>query len=123
LKGDRTNAGLVPVRESDFIFTVAGEELGLVGCSAIIGLIGIVVWRGFRIARRSKDRFGSLVAIGVVAWFGIQAFENIGMNIGVMPITGIPLPFISYGGSSMFAVLLAVGFLQNIHLRTERKAT
>ena len=123
LKGERTNAGYVPVRESDFIFTVAGEELGLVGCSAIIGLLGIVVWRGFRIARRSKDRFGSLVAVGVVAWFGIQSFENIGMNIGVMPITGIPLPFISYGGSSMFAVLLAVGFLQNIHLRTERKAT
>jgi rod shape determining protein RodA len=120
--GQQTNAGMVPVRESDFIFTVAGEELGLLGSSAIICLIGVVIWRGFRIARRSPDRFGGLVAIGVVAWFGIQAFENIGMNIGVMPITGIPLPFISYGGSSMFASLLAVGFLQNIHLRAERKA-
>ena len=120
-QGERTNAGMVPVRESDFIFTVAGEELGLIGSSAIIGLIGIIVWRGFRIARRASDRFGALVAVGVVAWFGIQAFENIGMNIGVMPITGIPLPFVSYGGSSMFAVLLAVGFLQNIQLRAGRK--
>jgi rod shape determining protein RodA len=120
-KGERTNGGFVPVRESDFIFTVVGEELGLVGSSALIGLLGIVMWRGFRIARRSPDRFGSLVAVGVVAWFGIQAFENIGMNIGIMPITGIPLPFISYGGSSMFATLLAVGLLQNIHLRAERK--
>jgi rod shape determining protein RodA len=122
LKGQQTNAGMVPVRESDFIFTVAGEELGLLGSSAIICLIGVVIWRGFRIARRSPDPFGGLVAVGVSAWFGIQAFENIGMNIGVMPITGIPLPFISYGGSSMFASLLAVGFLQNIHLRAERKA-
>ena len=123
LKGERTNAGYVPVRESDFIFTVAGEELGLLGSSAIIGLMGVIVWRGFRIARRATDRFGALVAVGVVSWFGIQAFENIGMNIGVMPITGIPLPLISYGGSSMFAVLLGLGLLQNIHLRTERKAS
>ncbi|MDQ1563911.1 MAG: rod shape determining protein RodA [Actinomycetota bacterium] len=123
LHGQRTNAGYVPVRESDFIMTVAGEELGLAGSSAIVALLGVVVWRGFRIARRSKDRFGSLVAVGVVSWFGIQAFENIGMNIGIMPITGIPLPFLSYGGSSMFAILLAVGLLQNIHLRTEQKAS
>ncbi len=123
LHGERTNAGLVPVRESDFVMSVAGEELGLVGSSTIVGLVGIVVWRGFRIARRSTDRFGSLVAVGVASWVGIQAFENIGMNIGIMPITGIPLPFLSYGGSSMFAMLLAVGLLQNIHLRSERKAS
>lgn len=119
LKGER----YVPVQESDFIFTVPGEEFGFLGSSAIVALLGVVVWRGLRIARRAKDRFGALVAIGVAAWFGIQSFENVGMTIGVMPITGIPLPFLSYGGSSMFAALLAVGFLQNIHLRTERKAT
>jgi rod shape determining protein RodA len=87
----------------------------------IIGLTGVVMLRGLRIATRSEDRFGRLVATGVVCWFAFQSFENIGMNLGIMPVTGIPLPFVSYGGSAMFANLVAVGLLQSIH--RENQAT
>ena len=83
-------------------------------------LAGIVLWRGLRIARRAEDSFGMLVAVGVVCWFGFQVFENIGMNLGIMPITGLPLPFVSYGGSSMFASMVAVGLLLNVHMRSAR---
>ena len=83
-------------------------------------LSGIVLWRALRIARLAQDRFGMLVAVGIVCWFGFQAFENIGMNLGVMPITGLPLTFVSYGGTSMFASMIAIGLLQNVHIRTPR---
>lgn len=116
--GPQTNGRFVPEQQTDFIFTVAGEELGFVGSSLILILYLIVLLRGFRIARRSEDLFGRLVCIGVVSWFAFQAFENIGMTMGLMPMTGVPLPFLSYGGSSMFANLIGVGLLQNIHART-----
>ena len=78
-----------------------------------------MLWRGLRIASRAQDAFGRLVAAGVVSWFAFQSFVNIGMTLGIMPVTGLPLPFVSYGGSAMFANLLAVGLLQNVHLRSQ----
>lgn len=115
--GPQTNGRFVPEQQTDFIFTVAGEETGFVGSSLILILFTIVLIRGFRIARRSQDLFGRLVCTGVIAWFAFQAFENIGMTMGLMPMTGVPLPFISYGGSSMFANLIGIGLMQNIHAR------
>jgi rod shape determining protein RodA len=117
--GTQTTGQFVPEQQTDFIFTVAGEELGLAGAGTIVLLVGIVLWRGLRIAHRAGDLFGRLVAIGVVCWFAFQAFENIGMTMGIMPVTGLPLPFVSYGGSSMFANMIAIGLLQNVHLKRE----
>ncbi|WGL53577.1 rod shape-determining protein RodA [Nocardioides sp. BP30] len=117
-QGRVTQGQYVPEQHTDFIFTVAGEELGLVGSLLLIGLLGIVLWRALRIAARTDDLFGRVAAAGVACWIGFQAFQNIGMCLGIMPVTGVPLPFVSYGGSSMFAGMLAIGLLQNIHART-----
>ncbi|TIC87936.1 rod shape-determining protein RodA [Nocardioides sp. GY 10113] len=117
-EGSQTRAGFVPEQHTDFVFTVAGEELGLVGAALIVALLGIVLWRALRIAARTDDAFGRIAAAGIACWFGFQAFQNIGMCLGIMPVTGVPLPFVSYGGSSMFAGMLAIGLLENIHLRT-----
>jgi rod shape determining protein RodA len=118
--GTQTQGQFVPEQQTDFIFSVAGEELGLVGSGVIVLLSGIVLWRALRIARLAEDRFGMLVGVGIVCWFGFQIFENVGMNLGIMPITGLPLPFVSYGGTSMFASMIAIGLLQNVHIRTAR---
>ena len=117
-EGPQTNGRFVPEQQTDFIFTVAGEELGFVGCSIILFLYTLFFIRAFAICRRSSDLFGRLVCIGVIAWFAFQTFENIGMTMGLMPMTGVPLPFLSYGGSSMFANLIGVGLLQNVHARS-----
>jgi len=114
--GPQTNGGFVPEQRTDFIFSVAGEEFGLVGGAVLIALIGFLCWRGLRIAR-AADPAGRLVAVGVVCWFAFQAFQNIGMTLGLTPVTGVPLPFVSYGGSSMFAQGLALGLLQAVHRR------
>ena len=116
--GTQTRAGFVPEQQTDFVFTVAGEELGLLGAGVLIALLCVVIWRALVIARRAEDVFGRVCAAGIACWFGFQAFQNIGMCLGIMPVTGVPLPFVSYGGSSLFAGLLAVGLLQNIHLRS-----
>ena len=115
--GPQTNGRFVPEQQTDFIFTVAGEQLGFLGSGAILILYLILLMRGFSIARRTNDPFGRLVCTGVIAWFAFQIFENIGMTLGLMPMTGVPLPFISYGGSSMFATLIGIGLLQNVHAR------
>lgn len=115
--GPQTNGRFVPEQQTDFIFTVAGEELGFIGSGGILILYLILLLRGFSIARRTSDPFGRLVCTGVIAWFAFQIFENIGMTLGLMPMTGVPLPFISYGGSSMFATLIGIGLLQNVHAR------
>lgn len=116
--GPQTNGRFVPEQQTDFIFTVAGEETGFVGSGLLLLLFGLFFWRAFLIARRTDDLFGRLVCVGVIAWFALQTFENIGMSMGLMPMTGVPLPFISYGGSSMFATLIGFGLLQNVHLRS-----
>ena len=115
--GPQTNGRFVPEQQTDFIFTVAGEELGFLGSGLIILLYIIILMRAFSIARRTSDPFGRLVGTGVSAWFAFQIFENIGMTLGLMPMTGVPLPFLSYGGSSMFANLIGFGLLQNIHAK------
>jgi rod shape determining protein RodA len=116
--GSQTQGGFVPYDHTDFVFSVAGEELGLVGVLILLGLLALVLWRGLTIALRARDAFGRLVAAGIVLWFALQAFENIGMNLGIMPVTGVPLPFVSYGGSSMFAIWIGIGLLLNVHAAT-----
>ncbi|MFN2562397.1 MAG: rod shape-determining protein RodA [Jatrophihabitans sp.] len=115
--GPQTNGGFVPEQQTDFIFSVAGEEFGLVGGGAVIALFAALCWRGLAIAR-DADRAGRLVAVGVVCWFAFQTFQNIGMNLGLTPVTGVPLPFVSYGGSSMFAQGMALGLLQAVRRRS-----
>jgi rod shape determining protein RodA len=117
--GPQTNGRFVPEQQTDFIFTVAGEELGFLGSSIILFLYLIILMRAFSIARRTNDPFGRLVTTGVIAWYAFQLFENIGMTLGLMPMTGVPLPFLSYGGSSMFATLIAFGLIQNVHARSK----
>jgi rod shape determining protein RodA len=112
--GTFTRGNFVPSQQTDFIFTVAGEELGFVGCAVIVALLGILIVRAVRIAAISDDMFGMLVASGVAVWFIFQSFVNIGMTIGIMPITGLPLPFVSYGGSAIFADMIAIGLLQSV---------
>ncbi len=115
--GQLVAGNFVPSQQTDFIFTVAGEELGFVGTSVIVFLLGVVIIRALRIATRADDLFGLLVASGIAMWFAFQSFVNIGMTIGIMPITGLPLPFVSYGGSAVFADMIAIGLLQSVHRR------
>ncbi|MGP3968982.1 FtsW/RodA/SpoVE family cell cycle protein [Streptomyces sp. 6N223] len=116
-QGTQTTGQFVPEQQTDFIFTVAGEELGFVGAGAIVLLIGIVLWRALRIARGASDLYSTIIAAGIVAWFAFQCFENIGMALGIMPVAGVPLPFLSYGGTSMFASWIAIGLLQSVRMK------
>ncbi|NWF28318.1 rod shape-determining protein RodA [Streptomyces sp. PKU-EA00015] len=116
-KGHQTTGQFVPEQQTDFIFTVAGEELGFLGAGLILALLGVVLWRACRIARETTELYGTIVAAGIIAWFAFQSFENIGMAMGIMPVAGLPLPFVSYGGTSMFAVWIAVGLLQSIRVQ------
>ncbi len=114
--GAQTRGAFVPEQQTDFVYSVAGEELGFAGSALIIGLFAVILWRGLRIAAAATGA-SRLVAAGIVCWIGFQTFQNIGMNLGLTPVTGLPLPFVSYGGSSMFAQGLALGLLQAIHRR------
>ena len=118
--GAQTNGRFVPEQQTDFVFTVVGEELGLVGGLVLIALFGVLLWRACSIARAASEPFPMLLAAGAVCWLAFQMFENIGMTLGIMPVAGIPLPFVSYGGSSMFANFIAVGLLENVRLRSTR---
>lgn len=115
--GTQTNLSYVPENHTDFIFTVVGEELGFFGAVVMLGLFAVLVWRGLRIGMLSKDRFGMLLAVGTVGMIVFQLFVNIGMGIGIMPVIGIPLPFVSYGGTSLIANFALVGLLLNVHMR------
>ena len=117
-EGPQTQGNFVPVNESDFIFTVAGEELGFLGSALLIMLMAVILWRAVLIAWKADDLYGRLVATGVAAWLAFQMFENIGMTLGIMPITGIPLPFVSAGGTSMMATWIALGLLQTVRLHS-----
>ena len=115
--GSQTRAGFVPEQHTDFIFTVAGEELGFIGSVGLLGLLAVVMWRVWRTARLARDYFGMLVCTGVLAMLAFQIFENVGMTMGIMPVTGIPLPFMSYGGSSMIATFACIGLVLNVSMR------
>jgi rod shape determining protein RodA len=117
LNGSQTNLDFVPEQHTDFVFTVVGEELGFVGAILLLVLFAVLLWRGFRIALLSKDSFGTLLATGVVTMLAFQVVVNVGMTMGIMPVTGIPLPLVSYGGTAMLTNWAAVGLLLNIHMR------
>lgn len=117
--GGQTTGRFVPEQHTDFVFTVAGEEFGFLGSVTVVALIGVILLRGVRIARECDDRFGALMAGSIVCWLAFQSFVNIGMTIGIMPITGLPLPFVSYGGTATFANMIAFGLLQAIHMRRQ----
>jgi rod shape determining protein RodA len=117
LHGTQTNLDFVPQQHTDFIFTVVGEEFGFVGAVLVLLLFAVVLWRAYRTALLSRDPFGTFLAVGVAAMISVQAFVNIGMTLGIMPITGIPLPFISYGGSALIADFIGIGLLLNVQMR------
>jgi rod shape determining protein RodA len=117
LQGTQTNLDFVPEQHTDFVFTVVGEEFGFAGAVFLLGLFGILIWRGFRTALMSRDSFGTLLAAGITAMLAFQVFVNIGMTMGIMPVTGIPLPLVSYGGTAMITNWMAVGLLLNVHMR------
>jgi rod shape determining protein RodA len=119
-RGTQGRLGYLPENHTDFIFAVLSEELGFVGAFGVLFLFFVFIWRSIRIASQAKDRAGVIIATGVLAMFLFHILENVGMNIGIMPITGIPLPFISYGGSSMVSNLAATGLLLNIWARRQR---
>lgn len=117
LQGPQTRLGFVPEQQTDFIFTAVGEEFGFFGGALILSLFGIVVWRTWRTARLARDYFGTLVCAGVLAMFTFMIFENIGMTMSIMPVTGIPLPFLSYGGSALITSWACVALVANVHAR------
>jgi rod shape determining protein RodA len=114
-QGSQNNSSLVPEKETDFIFSVVGEELGFVGGAVLLVLFGLLLMRIWRIAHLAENDFGRLIAVGVFCMFLFQAFQSVGMNMGMMPVTGIPLPLISAGGSSMITNLICLGLVQNVH--------
>lgn len=116
-KGLATSLGLVPNQYTDFIFSALGEQLGFVGSAVTVGLFGLIVLRMLRAAQMAKDTFGRLLCVGAAAFLAFSVYENIGMNIGIMPITGIPLPFLSYGGSATFAFFASIGLVLNVEMR------
>jgi rod shape determining protein RodA len=125
-RGDRatqTKFNFLPEHHTDFIFAVVGERWGFVGAALVLSLYALLIWRGLRILTMSKNLFGALIAGGVVAMLLFQVFVNVGMNVGIMPITGIPLPLMSYGGSSVVSTLIAVGLLQSIYVRGRAAAS
>jgi rod shape determining protein RodA len=116
-EGPQTRLGNVPEQHTDFIFTAVGEELGFAGAGTLLALFGIICWRVWRTAQLARDDLGALICVGVLSMLLFQIFENVGMTMGIMPITGIPLPFVSYGGSSTLASFAALGLVLNVHAR------
>jgi rod shape determining protein RodA len=117
LDGSQTQGGFVPEQHTDFIFTAVGEELGFAGAAVLLALFAVVMWRTWRTARQARDFFGVLCCVGVLTMLAFQMFENMGMTMGIMPVTGIPLPFMSYGGSSLITTLACVGLVANVSMR------
>ena len=118
-KGTQNNLGFIPERHTDFIFSIIGEEFGLIGSMVIVLLFLWLIMRCMYIAKISKDDYGKFITIGVMAMFLFHVLENIGMTIGIMPVTGIPLPFISYGGSSLLTNMIAIGLVLNVGMRRQ----
>jgi rod shape determining protein RodA len=118
--GPQTRSNRVPEQHTDFIFSVVGEELGLIGAGALLAAYSVIVWRIWRTAQLARDDAGTMICLGVLALFVFQIFQNVGMTMGIMPITGIPLPFLSYGGSSTIMAFIAMGLILNVHMRRFR---
>jgi rod shape determining protein RodA len=118
--GRQNQAGLLPVQSTDFIFTVVGEELGLVGGLLLLALFALLVWRILLIGWQARDTLGSMVAVGLAAMILFQVLVNIGMVIGIMPVTGIPLPFVTYGGSSLISLLFGMGILESVRMHSRK---
>ena len=119
-EGKQTQLRFVPEQETDFIFTVVGEELGFIGGATFLGLFAVIVWRIWRTAALARDELGQLICVGVLAMLVFQVFESVGMTMGIMPVTGIPLPFMSYGGTTTLASFAAIGLVLNVHMRRFR---
>jgi rod shape determining protein RodA len=120
LNGPLTNGAFIPVQSTDFVFSAVGEQFGMLGGATVIGLFVVVLWRIFRIARLAQDRLGVLLCAGVFTMILWQAFQNIGMTMGVTPVSGVPLPFVSYGGSHTVAFAIMIGLVQSVHMRRFR---
>jgi rod shape determining protein RodA len=120
--GQKTRLDFLPEHHTDFIFSVVGEEFGFLGAALVLSLFALLIWRALRILTTAKNLYGALIAGGIVAMLMFQIFVNVGMTIGIMPITGVPLPLMSYGGSSVIVTFLAVGLLQSIHVQARAAA-
>ncbi|HVB93787.1 MAG TPA: rod shape-determining protein RodA [Acidimicrobiales bacterium] len=119
-RGAQTNLSYVPFQQTDFIFSAVGEQVGFIGSSLLLFLYGVVAWRILRTAQMARDTFGRLLCAGVFALLVFSVFENVGMNMGIMPVAGIPLPFLSYGGSASVVFFAAVGITASVHARSVR---
>ena len=122
LNSSQQQLGYLPESSTDFVFAALGERYGFVGAALVLSLYALLIWRALRIVVMSKNLFGSLVAGGILAMLMFQVFVNVGMTVGIMPITGVPLPLMSYGGSSVIATFLAVGLLQSIYVQARAAA-
>jgi rod shape determining protein RodA len=125
-RGDQatqTRLDFIPEHHTDFIFSVVGEELGFVGAAIVLSLFALLIWRALRILTMSKNLYGALIAGGITAMLMFQVFVNVGMTIGIMPITGVPLPLMSYGGSSVLVTFMALGVMQSVYARARETAT
>jgi rod shape determining protein RodA len=116
LQGTQTQLGFLPEKTSDFIFAVVAEELGFVGAIFLLFILGLIIYRGIQISLETRDKFGALLAIGIVSILFFHILINIGMVIGIMPVTGLPLSFFSYGGSNLFMIMMGIGILNNIQM-------
>jgi rod shape determining protein RodA len=119
-QGTQTNLSYVPENHTDFVFSVIGEEFGFVGAMVILSLFAVLLFRCLRVAAGARDRFGMLVASGIAALFAYQLFVNVGMTVGIMPVIGIPLPFVSYGGTALISSFVMLGLVLNVHMRRFR---
>jgi rod shape determining protein RodA len=116
----QTQLNFIPEHHTDFIFAVVGESYGFAGAALVMTLYALLIWRGLRILAMARDQFGALLAAGVVAILMFQVFVNVGMNVGIMPITGVTLPLMSYGGASVLATFIALGLLQSVAVHSRR---
>jgi len=121
-EGTQNKSDLVPEQQTDFIFTVIAEETGFLGSVLVLGLIGLLLFRIWRIGRLAEDNFGLLISVGVFCMILFQTFQSVGMSTGIMPITGIPLPLISYGGSSIVSTFLGLGLVESVHMRRHERS-